>query len=216
MIITQKKPIEELLAMLEGVKKVAIVGCANCAAACQTGGEKEVQEMKAFLEQQGMEVVATVLPEECCHKLLVKKDTKVLRDCGADAVVGMACGDGVQTVADNIQLPVYPANNTMFLGQVERVGMFREYCRMCGDCVLGSTGGICPITKCAKSLVNGPCGGQKNGKCEVNPENDCAWIQIYNRLVDIGQEDRLLKRRDDKGYANMTYPRQINLRGKKV
>ncbi len=216
MIITQKKPIEELLAMLEGVKKVAIVGCANCAAACQTGGEKEVQEMKAFLEQQGMEVVATVLPEECCHKLLVKKDTKVLRDCGADAVVGMACGDGVQTVADNIQLPVYPANNTMFLGQVERVGMFREYCRMCGDCVLGSTGGICPITKCAKSLVNGPCGGQKNGKCEVNPENDCAWIQIYNRLVDIGQEDRLLKRRDDKGYANVTYPRQINLRGKKV
>ena len=216
MIITQKKPIEELLAMLEGVKKVAIVGCANCAAACQTGGEKEVQEMKAFLEQQGMEVVATVLPEECCHKLLVKKDTKVLRDCGADAVVGMACGDGVQTVADNIQLPVYPANNTMFLGQVERVAMFREYCRMCGDCVLGSTGGICPITKCAKSLVNGPCGGQKNGKCEVNPENDCAWIQIYNRLVDIGQEDRLLKRRDDKGYANVTYPRQINLRGKKV
>lgn len=216
MIITQKKPIEELLAMLEGVKKVAIVGCANCAAACQTGGEKEVQEMKAFLEQQGMEVVATVLPEECCHKLLVKKDTKVLRDCGADAVVGMACGDGVQTVADNIQLPVYPANNTMFLGQVERVGMFREYCRMCGDCVLGSTGGICPITKCAKSLVNGPCGGQKNGKCEVNPENDCAWIQIYNRLVDIGQEDCLLKRRDDKGYANVTYPRQINLRGKKV
>ncbi|MGM9640869.1 MAG: methylenetetrahydrofolate reductase C-terminal domain-containing protein [Faecousia sp.] len=216
MIITQKKPIEELLAMLEGVKKVAIVGCANCAAACQTGGEKEVQEMKAFLEQQGMEVVATVLPEECCHKLLVKKDTKVLRDCGAEAVVGMACGDGVQTVADNIQLPVYPANNTMFLGQVERVGMFREYCRMCGDCVLGSTGGICPITKCAKSLVNGPCGGQKNGKCEVNPENDCAWIQIYNRLVDIGQEDRLLKRRDDKGYANVTYPRQINLRGKKV
>lgn len=216
MIITQKKPIEELLAMLEGVKKVAIVGCANCAAACQTGGEKEVQEMKAFLEQQGMEVVATVLPEECCHKLLVKKDTKVLRDCGADAVVGMACGDGVQTVADNIQLPVYPANNTMFLGQVERVGMFREYCRMCGDCVLGSTGGICPITKCAKSLVNGPCGGQKNGKCEVNPENDCAWIQIYNRLVDIGQEDRLLKRRDDKGYANVAYPRQINLRGKKV
>ncbi|MFR8333053.1 MAG: hypothetical protein ACLU9S_12400 [Oscillospiraceae bacterium] len=88
MIITQKKPIEELLAMLEGVKKVAIVGCANCAAACQTGGEKEIQEMKTTLEAQGMEVVATVLPDECCHKMLVKKDTKVIRDSGAEAVVG--------------------------------------------------------------------------------------------------------------------------------
>ena len=215
MIITSKKPIEELLGMLEGVKKVAIVGCANCAAACQTGGEKEVNEMKAFLEEKGFEVVATVVPDECCHKLLVKKETKVLRDCGAEAIVGMACGDGVQTVADNIQLPIYPANNTMFLGQVERVGMFHEYCRMCGDCVLGSTGGICPITKCAKSLVNGPCGGQKNGKCEVNPENDCAWIQIYNRLVAIGQEDKLFKTRPDKGYAETYYPRHINLRGKK-
>ena len=130
MIITSKKPREELLAMLQGVHKVAIVGCANCAAACQTGGEKEVQEMKAFLEEQGFEVVATVLPDECCHKLLVKKDTKVIRDSGAEAIVGMACGDGVQTVADNIQLPIYPSNNTMFLGQVERVGMFNEYCRM--------------------------------------------------------------------------------------
>lgn len=215
MIITEKKPIEELLSMLEGVRKVAIVGCGNCAAACQTGGEKEVQAMKEFLEERGFAVVATVVPDECCHKLLVKKDTKVLRDCGAEAIVGMACGDGVQTVADNIQLPIYPANNTMFLGQVERVGMFNEYCRMCGDCVLGSTGGICPITKCAKSLVNGPCGGQKNGKCEVCPENECAWIAIYNRLVAIGQEDKLFKTRPDKGYADVYYPRHINLRGKK-
>ena len=215
MIITQKKPIEELLAMLEGVKKVAIVGCNNCAAACQTGGEKEVLEMKALLEEKGYEVVATVTPAECCHKLLVKKDTKPIKDSGAEAIVGMSCGDGVQTVADNINLPIYPANNTMFLGQVERVGMFNEYCRMCGDCVLGATGGICPITKCAKSLVNGPCGGQKNGKCEVNSENDCAWIQIYNRLVAIGQEDKLGQTRSDKGYANVAYPRHINLREKK-
>ena len=215
MIITKKKPMEELLSMLQGVKKVALVGCASCATACQTGGEKEVEEMKALLEEQGFEVVATVIPAECCHKMLVKKDTKILRTCGAEAVVGMACGDGVQTVADNVQLPIYPANNTMFLGQVERVGMFNEYCRMCGDCVLGTTGGICPITMCAKSLVNGPCGGQKNGKCEVCPENDCAWIKIYNRLVAIGQEDKLFQTRKDKGYANVYYPRQINLRGKK-
>ena len=215
MIITQKKPIEELLVMLEGIRRVAIVGCGNCASACQTGGEKEIQEMKALLEEHGIEVVATVLPEECCHKMLVKKETKILRDCGAEAIIGMACGDGVQTVADNIQLPIFPANNTMFLGQIERIGMFHEYCRMCGDCVLGSTGGICPITKCAKSLVNGPCGGQKNGKCEVNPENECAWIQIYNRMVALGRVDQLCKPRPDKGYSDVSYPRHINLRAKR-
>ncbi len=215
MIITQKKPIDELLAMLSGVRKVALVGCGNCASACQTGGEKEMQELKTILEAEGFEVVATVLPEECCHKMLVKRDLKVLRGCGAEAVVCMACGDGVQTVADNVQLPVYPANNTLFLGQIERVGIFHEYCRMCGDCVLGSTGGICPITRCAKSLVNGPCGGQKDGKCEVNPENDCAWIQIYNRLVSLGQEEKLLQTRADKSHAHTHYPRHINLRGNK-
>ncbi len=212
MIITKKKPIEELLSMLSGVKKVAIVGCANCASACQTGGGKEVAEMKALLEEKGFQVVATVTPEECCHKMLVKRDTKCLRASGAEAVVGMACGDGVQTVADNIQLPIYPANNTLFLGQVERVGIFHEYCRMCGDCVLGQTGGICPITQCAKSLVNGPCGGQKNGKCEVNPENDCAWIQIYKRMVALGQEERFFATRPTKSYDATAWPRHLNLR----
>ncbi len=214
MIITRCKPIEDLLSMLEGYHKIALVGCANCAAACQTGGEKELLAMKQLLEEKGFEVVATILPEECCHKMLVKKETKVLKNSGAEAVVGMACGDGVQTVADNIQLPIFPANDTLFLGQIERVGIFHEYCRMCGDCVLGSTGGICPITKCAKSLVNGPCGGQKNGKCEVNPENDCAWIQIYNRLVATGQEQLLLGTRPDKGHGDLSYPRHLNIRGK--
>lgn len=216
MIITQKKPLDELLAMLGSARKVALVGCGSCATACQTGGENELRELKQTLEDRGFEVVATVLPAECCHKLLVKKELKVLRGSGAEAIIGMACGDGVQTVADNVTLPVYPANNTLFLGQIERVGIFHEYCRMCGDCVLGSTGGICPITKCAKSLVNGPCGGQKNGKCEVDPNNDCAWIQIYHRLVALGQEDLLLRPRPDKGYAATRYPRHIDLReGKK-
>lgn len=90
-----------------------------------------------------------------------------------------------------------------------------EACHFCGDCVLGQTGGICPVTQCAKSLVNGPCGGQKNGKCEVNPENDCAWIKIYKRLEEIGQLDKLGHTREDKGYAKFSYPRTISLKGKK-
>lgn len=215
MIITRKKPIEDVLAMVGDAKKVALVGCASCAASCQTGGEKELSELKAYLQERGFEVVATVLPAECCHKMLVKKELKVLKNTGAQAVIGMACGDGVQTVADNILLPVYPANDTLFLGQVERVGIFHEYCRMCGDCVLGSTGGICPITKCAKSLVNGPCGGQKNGKCEVDPENPCAWIKIYERLQATGEVEKITQIRDSKGYGKFAYPRTISLRGKK-
>ncbi len=215
MIITQKKPIEELMAMLEGTTRVGLIGCGNCATACQTGGEKDLAEMKEYLEAHGKQVVGTAIPDECCQKLLVKKEVKVFKDSGAEAIVCMACGDGAQTVAANLKLPVYPSNNTMFLGQVERVGVFNEACRMCGDCVVGSTGGICPITQCAKSLVNGPCGGQKDGKCEVNPDNDCAWIKIYNRLVELGQEDKILEVRPDKGYGAFSYPRKISLKEEK-
>lgn len=215
MIITQKKPIEELMAMLEGTTRVGLIGCGNCATACQTGGEKDLAEMKEYLEAHGKQVLGTAIPDECCQKLLVKKEVKVFKDSGAEAIVCMACGDGAQTVAANLKLPVYPSNNTMFLGQVERVGVFNEACRMCGDCVVGSTGGICPITQCAKSLVNGPCGGQKDGKCEVNPDNDCAWIKIYNRLVELGQEDKILEVRPDKGYGAFSYPRKISLKEEK-
>ena len=96
------------------------------------------------------------------------------------------------------------------MGQTERVGIFNEMCRMCGDCVLGETGAICPVTKCAKSLVNGPCGGQKNGKCEVNPDNDCAWILIYNKLNELGQLDKICSVKPDKGYAEHSWPRSVN------
>ena len=103
----------------------------------------------------------------------------------------------------------------MFLGEAVRFGQWEEACHLCGNCVLGQTGGICPIAHCAKSLVNGPCGGQKNGKCEVNPENDCAWILIYKRLEALGQLDKLAQTRDDKGYKDVTYPRTVSLRGNK-
>ena len=101
----------------------------------------------------------------------------------------------------------------MFLGEAVKFGLFEEACHLCGNCVLGETGGICPITRCAKSLVNGPCGGSKNGKCEVNPENDCAWIAIYKRLEQQGRLDNLSKTRADKGYEDVAYPRTINIRG---
>lgn len=212
MIITKKKPLEDVLLPLEGVRKVALVGCASCAASCGTGGEKDVLAMREALEAAGKEVVAAVVPDECCHKLLVKRDVKGIRTGGAEAVVCMACGDGVQTVAANLDLPVFPANDTLFLGMVERVGIFHEACKMCGDCILGYTGGICPVTQCAKSLTNGPCGGAKDGKCEIDPSNDCAWQLIYRRLEKLGRLDLLSLELPDKSYENAAYPRTVNNR----
>lgn len=215
MIITQKKPIEELMAMLGDAKRIALIGCGSCATACATGGEKEIQELTAYLEAHGKQVVATVIADYCCMSMGVKSCMKKLNAANPDAVVGMSCGDGVQVAAKFSDAPVYPSNNTMFLGESVRFGLFEEACHLCGDCVLGTTGGICPISRCAKSLINGPCGGQKNGKCEVNPENDCAWIQIYKRLESLGMLDRLTAKRPDKGYEKVAYPRTINIRGKK-
>lgn len=216
MIVSKKKPLEELMTMLQGVKKVALVGCKSCASACAVGGEKECQELKAYLESQGMEVTGISLPDESCHKMLVKKELRPILAGGPEAIVSLACGSGCQTVAQNAAIPVYPANNTLFVGQTERVGIFHETCHTCGDCVLGETGGICPMTKCAKSLRNGPCGGQKNGKCEVNPENDCAWILIYQRLQALQQLDRMEKTLDDQDHTTRTWPEHVNLReGKK-
>lgn len=215
MIISQKKPIDEVLESVEKYDRIALVGCKSCATQCKTGGEPETQELKEILEKNGKTVTAIIMPDESCQKLLVKKELKVLKDTDTQAVISMACGDGAQTVAANLKIPVFPSNNTMFLGQIERIGIFNEACRMCGDCVLGVTGGICPVTKCAKSLVNGPCGGAKNGKCEVNPNNNCAWIEIYNKLVETDQLDNLTKTNPVKKHSEFAYPRQINIKEEK-
>ena len=215
MIITQKKPIEEVMAMLEGATKIALVGCSSCATACATGGEKEIAELTKYLEAHGKKVVASAISEYCCMNMMTRNVVKKVMAANPDAIVGMSCGDGVQVVAKHATCPVYPSNNTMFLGESAKLGLFEEACHLCGDCVLGQTGGICPIAHCAKSLVNGPCGGAKNGKCEVNPENPCAWIEIYNKLVALGQEEKIGQTREDKGYDNVSYPRTINIRGNK-
>ena len=215
MIITQKKPIEEVMAMVAGAKTVGIVGCGSCATACQTGGEPQIKELTEVLEKAGKKVVATTICDYCCMNLGVKAKMKAINAANPDCVICMSCGDGVQCVAKNTQKPVYPSNDTMYLGEAVRFGVWEEACRFCGQCVLGKTGAICPITQCAKSLVNGPCGGQKNGKCEVNPENPCAWIKIYERLEATGELHKLSERREDKGHGDYAYPRTIRLGGKK-
>ncbi|MFZ7132750.1 MAG: methylenetetrahydrofolate reductase C-terminal domain-containing protein [Eubacteriales bacterium] len=218
MIISQQKPMDEIDEMLKrkGSKKIVLTGCSECATVCKVGGEEELKAMKETLESMGYEVLGQKVLTTSCNLLLDKKELKELKEelKETDAVLCMACGDGVQTVASNVKdKPVYPANDTMFIGEIKRNGLFEEACRSCGECVLGITGGICPVTKCAKSLLNGPCGGAKNGKCEVDPENDCAWILIYNRLKDLGQLENLDAIIEPKNYQKVAYPRTIDTRG---
>ena len=215
MVVSDRKPMSEILGFLKNANKIILVGCNECAAACKTGGEPELQEMKALLEAEGKEVLGYLLPDTACNLLLGKKELKSLKNelKDADAILSLACGDGTQTIAKNVakqNIPVYPANNTLFIGEVERSGQFGEACKARGECELGWTGGICPVTMCAKGLINGACGGAKNGKCEVDPENDCAWVKIYERLKALGQLDNLIEVREPKDYSKQLNPRRHN------
>lgn len=217
MIVSENKSMQEILGFLKKAQKVIIVGCNECAATCKSGGEEEVLKMKEALESEGKTVLGYTLLEPACNLLKSKKDLKVLKEelKEADAVLSMACGDGTQTIVKNIKkLPVYPANNTMFIGETKRVGEFEESCKACGECELGWTGGICPVTVCAKGLINGACGGAKNGKCEVSPENDCAWIMIYEKLKELDQLENMVEMRPMKDYSKQNNPRHLNLKKK--
>ncbi|MDK2586458.1 methylenetetrahydrofolate reductase C-terminal domain-containing protein [Romboutsia sedimentorum] len=217
MIISENKPMQEILGFLKDSEKVVLVGCSQCAATCKSGGEEEVLKMKEVLEAEGKNVLGYTLLDPACNLLKSKKDLKVLKEeiKEADALLSLACGDGTQTIVKNVKnLPVYPANNTLFIGETKRVGEFEESCKACGECELGWTGGICPVTMCAKGLINGACGGAKNGKCEVNSEHDCAWIVIYNRLKDIDQLENMVAIRPMKDYSKQNNPRGLNLKEK--
>ncbi|MCW4049631.1 MAG: methylenetetrahydrofolate reductase C-terminal domain-containing protein [Candidatus Bathyarchaeota archaeon] len=188
MIITKMKSDEEITKMLKPFKKLFVVGCGTCSTSCQTGGEDQVKEM---YEKLGDRATGWTMVEEPCDLRITRRDLKDNKDqiAEADAIVVMSCGGGVQTVSDFTKSIVLPANETLFIGQTERIGKFHDMCKACGECILDETGGICPITRCAKGLLNGPCGGQVNGKCEVGDyEEECAWVQIYDRLK---EQDRL-------------------------
>ena len=186
MIITEQKPIQELIDSLRGYNKVFLIGCGECATTCKTGGEAEVMQMKKALEEKGRIITGFTIPQAPCIAAQVKtelaKNMKALRE--AEVILVLACGLGVQSVKanDRLGLVVLPACDTKFLGIVDAKGDLYEKCSACGECVLGITAGICPITLCSKGLLNGPCGGMDKGKCEVDKDKDCAWVLIYKEL----------------------------------
>jgi ferredoxin len=186
MIVAELKPFEEIKNMLRDYKKVLVLGCGTCVTVCMSGGERQVELLASALKMAGKlagdEIAAgekTIL-RQCDPEFIDQIKDEVSQ---YDAILSMACGAGVQGVAERLgDTPVLPAMNTTFIGLSDGQGTWVEVCAACGNCILDETGGICPMARCAKSLINGPCGGSKGGMCEVSKDNPCAWQQIYVRL----------------------------------
>jgi ferredoxin len=191
MIVAEPKPLQEVALSIAGYKNVLILGCGTCVSVCLTGGDKEAgilsEELTAsryFGENSPSLIVKTV--ERQCERDMV--ETYLEMPPETDAILSMACGAGVQTVSEIYnKIPVLPALNTTFLGALEEPRMWREKCQGCGNCILALTAGVCPVSRCAKKLFNGPCGGSSKGKCEIGQEVDCAWQLIIDRLEGLGK-----------------------------
>jgi ferredoxin len=193
MIVAERKPIEEIIGFVKNCKKILIVGCNECVTVCYAGGKKEVGILASALkmaftkEGKDLEITEVTLERQCDHEYL-EEIRNIIEDY--DAVISLACGVGVQFMAEKyLRTPIFPGVNTCFLGVTEERGVWSERCQACGQCILGQTAGICPISRCAKRLLNGPCGGSTNGKCEINKEIDCAWQLIIDRLKELGRLD---------------------------
>jgi len=213
MIISQQKPLEELYISLKPYSKIFLVGCGECAATCKSGGEPELLKMKTDLEGQGKTVTGACLPSAPCVAAKLKtelaKNMPALRN--SEAILVLACGLGVQSVKDNdrLGLVVLPANNTVFGAVMDAQGNFYEKCSMCADCILDETAGICPVTLCAKGLLNGPCGGMNKGKCEVDNEKDCAWVLIYRQMEKQNNLDNFKAIRPERDHKKSTKPHKL-------
>jgi hypothetical protein len=192
--ITKQKPIEEIGQLLEGMDRVYIIGCGTCATLTHTGGQEEVAAMGEQLRDMGKMVTGSVvIPTACDEMTVATLEENRKQVAGAEAILVMSCAMGVHRVAESIGKPVIPALDTLFLGLEDGSGSYMEVCAQCGHCLLGWTAGICPITACHKHLLNGPCGGTNNGKCEVDSNKDCAWTLIYRRLEEQGRLDIMRK-----------------------
>lgn len=210
--ITQQKPIEEIERLLEGMGRVFIMGCGTCVTLTHTGGMPEVEAMREAMSEKGKVVTGTTVVPVACDNLT----GEILREIQprinqADALLIMTCAFGVQTIAHQIGKLVIPALNTLFIGKETAFGEFNEVCTQCGTCVIGETGGICPVTACHKGLVNGPCGGTNNGKCEIDSNKDCAWTAIYNRLKDLGRIDSMRKYQKPRNHLGEPSPGKFKI-----
>jgi ferredoxin len=195
MITAEQKPIDEIKEMIAPYKRILVLGCGSCVAECAAGGEKEtgalasLLRMAAKMEGKDGLIQEKTLDRQCVKDFVIQLDDMVDQ---YDAIVSLGCGAGVQAVAAMYsEIPVIPALNTEFLGETKDQGYWVENCLGCGDCMLYTFGGVCPLARCSKQLLNGPCGGSIDGVCEVNPDIPCAWQLIIDRLSAFDALDRL-------------------------
>jgi ferredoxin len=195
MIVAERKTIPELVEMVRGHKNILVLGCGTCVTVCLAGGEREVSiiasalRIAARLGHHPLEVEELTIERQCDNVFIEEAAAAIERN---EVVLSLGCGAGVQAVAERYPgKPVYAGLNTTFIGILEERAVWTEKCSACGACVLHEYGGICPVTRCAKRMLNGPCGGSRKERCEVRPDLPCAWQLIYERLKSIGQLDRL-------------------------
>ena len=210
--ITRQKPFDEIRERLADLDRVFIIGCGTCTTMTKTGGIDQVQEMKDRLQDLGKRVSGwTVIPTACDEmtEVAMKENSRAIEN--ASCILAMPCALGVHRISLYIDRPVIPALDTLFIAVEDTPGYFREVCSQCGQCVLGETAGICPITTCHKGLINGPCGGTNNGKCEVDKEKDCAWALIYERLEEQGGLDLMRKYYPPRNFQVVPRPRTVKI-----
>ena len=203
MIITRQKDFNDILNSIEG-RPVFIAGCSQCATLCHTGGEEEILAMKKALEDKKIVVTGWVVLDPACHLQNDKRLFRQYKDevAKAEKILVLACGNGVQTVSEILEdVDVITGTDTLFLGEIKRSNEFEIRCIMCGECIQDLFGGICPVSRCPKEMLNGPCGGSIAGKCEVDPDIDCVWDVIYKRLKEKGQLQRLKEIRKPKDWS---------------
>ena len=216
---TIQKPIEEIDSYFRPGEKVFVVGCDNCAAKCHSGGIPETQEMATRLQKRGVKVIGWCVPQPAGTSLCKLSNTKrVLQEeygghvKQADSFLVLACGQGFHTVMDATDGgAVHPGCDTVFGGETVSDDFITEYCSLCGECIVEYTAGLCPVTLCAKSLLNGPCGGAKDGKCEVDRNRDCGWQLIYDRLKAIGRLQQMKQYMPPKKNSKWSRPRSLTL-----
>lgn len=213
MIVSKQKPFPDILAALDEITSVFLIGCAKCATVCKSGGEEQVWQMQEQLTAAGKEVTGSIVIDEACHMLRVQRDLRSKAEMvnAAGALIVLACGAGVQSVSAGSDKMTVAANDTLFLGNIRRFGQFEQRCSLCGECILNETGGICPVTVCPKGLLNGPCGGMDEGRCEVSPESECAWHQIHERLKMRNSLSLLKKPTPPKDFSKMLKPGNLKL-----
>jgi ferredoxin len=193
MIVAERKPIEEVVETVEDFDRILVLGCNECVTVCEAGGKKEVgvlaSALRMYFMNQGKEVKIDeiTLERQCDHEYLEELRNNI---DDYDCVISLACGVGVQFMAEKyFNKPILPGVNTKFMGATEERGVWGERCQGCGQCMLAETGGICPVSRCAKRLFNGPCGGSSDGMCEVGDDLVCAWQLIVERLKELNKMD---------------------------